>query len=334
MRVLVESPTRSSLPTAAWWSLFLLVVVCGGAAATDGTTIITSVYTNGRIYTGDMSNSWAEAIAVDENGVLVAVGTTAEVKALSASSSSASSSSALVRQQQLHDLEGRLVVPGFHDVHLHAVEAGINAQLCYVPEETRSTDLAERLGECEDSGKFGGEGWILAAGVDIGLLLEIIYTNVVKPLPIDVLDRAFPDTPVCILDNIGHGAVVNSEALRRVGLLDESKVTPGGQVLRDEDGYPFGIVMENAQQVFRDAAFPANSTANQQIAYDSLLGALRVLNRNGITSVSDAGGFWRQAQTEAWGRALLEGKLTVRARYFFFVVQCSRCRTRISFGSA
>jgi predicted amidohydrolase YtcJ len=53
------------------------------------------------------------------------------------------------------------------------------------------------------------------------------------------------------------------------------------------------------------------------------LAALDTLNANGITSVSDAGGFWQQAQTEAWQRAQSESKLTVRARYDFTLFDVS-----------
>ena len=151
----------------------------------------------------------------------------------------------------------------------------------------------------------------------IGLLQEYIYNDLSEPLPIAVLDEAYPDTPVVILDSLGHGAVVNTAALRQVGLLDVMQV-PGGAILRDTNGAPFGIVTENVQQVFRDAAFPP-TPLNQQIAYDSLRSALQTLNRNGITSVSDAGGFWRQAQTESWARALAEDQLTVRASNALYV---------------
>jgi len=151
----------------------------------------------------------------------------------------------------------------------------------------------------------------------IGLLQEFVFNDLCEPLPIAVLDEAYPDTPVVILDALGHGAVVNTEALRQVGLLNAGKV-PGGEILRDTDGSLFGIVTENAQQVFRDAAFPS-TPENQQIAYDSLLDALNTLNSNGVTSVSDAGGFWRQAQTESWERALQQNLLTVRASNALYV---------------
>jgi predicted amidohydrolase YtcJ len=77
-------------------------------------------------------------------------------------------------------------------------------------------------------------------------------------------------------------------------------------------------VTENTQQLFRDAAFPP-TVANQDTAYESLLDALDKLRRNGITSVSDAGGFWRQAQTESWKRALDNGMLTVKASNSLYI---------------
>ena len=93
-----------------------------------------------------------------------------------------------------------------------------------------------------------------------------------------------------------------------------------GILFRDEfgDGALLGIVLENAQQKFRDAVFPP-TTANQERAYIALLDSLETLSRNGITSVSDAGGFWRQAQIEAWTRALNEDKLTVRASNALYI---------------
>ena len=158
---------------------------------------------------------------------------------------------------------------------------------------------------------------MLFRSVDIGLLLETIYTNPNAELPITILDRAYPNTPIVILDSIGHGAVVNTVAISRALQTNPNfELDYGGKVLRDPDTLEYyGIVTESTQQIFRSLAFTNQSTRHQQIAYDSLLKALTTLNANGITSVSDAGGFWQQAQIEAWQRALTENKLTVRARY-------------------
>lgn len=129
------------------------------------------------------------------------------------------------------------------------------------------------------------------------------------PYPIDVLDKAYPDTPVLILDSLGHGALTNTVALREVGYTGIDDNPPGGILRRDsETGDLIGIVLENGQQRLRDAAFPPNNQDNQDTAYNGLLSSLATLNKNGITTVSDAGGFWRQ-----------EGKLTVRASNALYI---------------
>jgi predicted amidohydrolase YtcJ len=259
------------------------------------------------------SNPWAEEISIDEEtGLILNVGTEDQiVNALDSAT-----------EPTIVDMKGRLVLPGFQDVHLHAVEAGINANICLFDEDSPIQDLPyyfEQNEYCLTGGAFGDQGWIVGAGVDIGILQETIVLNPYAEYPITVLDRAYPDTPVFILDAVGHGAVANTAAMDAVGYSTMTTDPPGGILDRDPDtGELTGIVLENAQQPLRDAAFPPTE-ANQETAYQSLLSALRTLAANGITSVSDAGGFWRQAQTEAWARAEEEGVLTVRASNALYV---------------
>lgn len=261
---------------------------------------------NGRIYTVDANNPWAQALWINDDGMIAAVGGSTE-QVMSNTTTT------------MIDLQQRLVLPGFQDAHLHAVEAGINAQLCYIPEDARIQDVEFYFDDCPDGGMFADQGWIVGAGIDVGLLLEELEYNVNAQYPLTVLDRAYPETPVLILDNLGHGAIANSRAMEAVGYDTLNGNPPGGIIVRDEFTNELtGIVLENAQQPLRDAAFPPTQ-ANQQVAYDSLLEALELFNQNGITTVSDAGGFYRQAQTEVWARAQQEGVLTVRASNALYV---------------
>lgn len=275
--------------------------------------ILPTIYYNGTIYTVSQSlsttSAWADTMVVNTDGIIEYIGAYDVIIPKLESQS-----------YQTYNLNKQLVLPGFHDVHLHAVEAGINEQLCYIEPETPARNLARVIKSCQrDSGSYIQleNDWIMAVGVDIGLLMETIYTNANAELPITVLDRAYPNTPIVIIDSIGHGAVVNTAAINRVRQANPDFETDlGGKVLRDPDTMEYyGIVTESTQQIFRSAAFSNQSTKHQQIAYDSLLAALKTLNANGITSVSDAGGFWQQAQTESWQRAQSESRLTVRARY-------------------
>jgi predicted amidohydrolase YtcJ len=281
-------------------SLLLLLVASssGGAYTLVG---------NGAIYTVDESAPWVDNVAIDKDGVIVAVGTKEEIY------------NTMGKEEDLFwDLGGRMMLPGFQDAHLHAVEAGINKDICYVDAFAHLYDIPFYFDDCVDGGRFGGEGWIMGAGIDIAVLEEAVI-ELCYDYPITVLDDSFPNTPVVILDSLGHGAVVNSKAMELVGYDQLTGNPPGGIIDRDPStGKPTGIVRENAQQPFRDAAFPP-TPQNQDVAYQSLLGALGTLAANGITTVSDAGGFWRQAQTEAWARAEAEGKLTARASNTLYV---------------
>lgn len=252
-----------------------------------------TLYGNANVYTavaeeGIADGITASAVAVDdETGDIVGVGEEDDIR------------SALGDETEYFDLEGQMILPGFQDAHLHAVEAGINFLTCYFEEPVDMYDIPFYLQNCPDGGFFGGEGWIVANGLDISEL-EIQIYDLGYEWPITVLDRDYPDTPVLILDNLGHGAVVNSKAFEVVGYNNSITSDPlGGIIGREaETGIPTGIVGENAQQIFRSAAFPP-TPANQEIAYESLLGSLGYLNAHGITTVSDAGGFLLQAQTEA-----------------------------------
>ncbi|NJN23758.1 MAG: amidohydrolase family protein [Acaryochloridaceae cyanobacterium RL_2_7] len=82
---------------------------------------------------------------------------------------------------------------------------------------------------------------------------------------------------------------MNRLAMDTVGFEAKSADPPGGIIVRDPETEEFtGVVLENAQQVFRTASLPP-TPENLELGYQSLLRSLKTLNQNGITSVSDAG---------------------------------------------
>ncbi len=257
----------------------------------------TLVLTNGQIYTVNPRQPWAQAVAIDANGVIIAVGSASEVLAEAGPNAVAI------------DLRQLMVLPGFQDVHLHAVEAGINADQCHFPVSARLTTYRRLLCQCaQDS-----TGWVVGAGVNMADLLDQ-HAN-----PVAVLDEVIPERPVLILDDLGHGAWANSRALAAVGYDKLPGNPPGGIIMRDAvTGAANGVVLENAQQKLRDAAFPP-TPENLELAYRSLLQAQEILVAHGITSVSDAGGYWPQGHAEAWYRAARERVLKVRASNAFYV---------------
>lgn len=256
------------------------------------------VLTNAKVHTVNPAAPSAQAIAIDERGVITAVGSEADVLA------------AAGKDADVVDLGGRMVLPGFQDAHMHLVEAGVNEVLC---EFEPFDDLDDTLATVEDCLKQAKGEWVVGSGVSMTNLLDHDKN------PIALLDEIAPDRPVLILDDIGHGAWANTAAMQAVGYDRLEGNPPGGIILRNKKtGKPNGVVLENAQQKLRNLAFP-DTPANVDFAYESMLGTLKTMAKNGITTVSDAGGFWPQGHVKAWQRALAEGTLTVRASNALYV---------------
>ena len=256
------------------------------------------VLLNADIYTVDAERSWAAALAMDADGVIIAVGNTADVLAAAGPVASVT------------DLDGRMVLPGFQDVHVHALEAGINADLCLFEAFDTLQGHKRNAQHCAETTPAGA--WVLGANVNMFALLEW------HPRPVEVLDAVIPDRPALILDDIGHGAWVNSAALARAGFDTAPDAENGNIILRSADGRPNGVVLENAQQALRTLAF-APTPDMLDFAYESLIDASYELSANGITSVSDAGGYWPQGHHQVWDRAETADALTVRAANALYI---------------
>ena len=146
--------------------------------ATVAATAPDRIYVNAKIWTGDAARPSAEAFAV-QGDRLVAVGTTAEVRALAGPST------------QVHDLGGRRVVPGFNDAHWH-LPARKNARL----DEAGSVEVIQKR-LVEYAAKLPAGNWVMGRGWVPGDFPGNIADK-------RYLDTIFPDRPVFIRDRDGH----------------------------------------------------------------------------------------------------------------------------------
>jgi len=255
------------------------------------------VLANARVYTVDADRSWAEAVAINPAGVIAGVGSTKDVLAA-------------FPDADVVDLKRRMVLPGFQDVHLHAVEAGISASFCEMPQFGDAATFEAALGECAVH-RDGGE-WIMGAGVNMTGLLDSVAD------PLALIDAAVPDRPAVIIDDIGHGAWANSRALAAAGFDRLTEDPAGGLLVRGADGQLSGVVLESLSQTLVDMA-QQPTDANLAFAYESLAGAMKVLSANGITTVSDAGGYWPRGHETVWKMAERNGILSVRSSNALYV---------------
>lgn len=185
-----------------------------------------AAYTNARIYTVDADNSWANAMAISD-GKIVAIGTASDIAPYIGDNTA------------VRDLDGRMVMPGIHDTHIHPSDAGIQKQLqC----SFLSFDLNEVLAILQDCLQDIPEGeWLRGGQWNEGLFAGT------DALPKAILDEIAPDHPVFLMDWSVHNAWVNSKALEAFGIDDDTPDPNGGVIVRDlKTGEATGILLDNA----------------------------------------------------------------------------------------
>ncbi len=197
----------------------------------------------------------------------------------------------------LRDLGGRTVVPGFNDNHVHAVILGDHY-------------LAPNLSGLDEAGIMAllKERW---AGAPPGRILTAYswdYPSCPKPRK-EILDAAFPRNPVSLSQFSGHAQWMNSLALQAIGIRRGGPDPANGEVLRDPDGDPTGIVRDLGDTALSRKRF-RRIFFNRELREERLGLALDTFKRYGITSVQDNSWFYPVVGSLA--RLRRRGKLTAR----------------------
>lgn len=200
----------------------------------------------GKVFTADPTRPRAEAVAI-RDGQIVAVGSSAEIGALAAKA-----------RAPVHDLGGRLVVPGLTEAHGHAGPAlpGLLAQMPNLPWPGPTPD--EALRAVAEAAKQGS-GWIDG---EIGPLVVNDPRNWRE-----ALDAAAPDSPVMLRAWWGHGTLLNSAALKALGVAENVSDPPGGWYGRDGAGRLDGRVRETPEWALARRRAAAIDTATTAAAY-------------------------------------------------------------------
>ena len=240
------------------------------------------VLKNGRFYTLDTSQTWADSVAIDD-GRIAYVGDAVGLQDF------------INDETEQYDLMGRLVLPGLVDSHTHP---GLVAQsvdyvdLPWTPDTKQDMFdvLVAYATEHPDKEFIVGGRWPSALFGEQGPNRH-------------ELDAVIPDRPVILTDTSGHALWLNSKALEALGIdRNTPDPIPGLSYLyRDADGEPTGWVKESGIDAQLKAA-----GIGEQISADSLAGFLDYLVSQGVTLVFDAGngdkGYRAAAQLEAEGR--------------------------------
>jgi predicted amidohydrolase YtcJ len=266
-----------------------LVVAGSGCAGRlgRGSAQAELVLVGGVVYTLDGARPWAEALAIGGDGRLLAVGSREEAMRHRGPDT------------RVVELGGQLVLPGFHDTHVHPVTGGIELGQCALAGIGTLEALEVALRECDEARARAGRPWLLGGGWELTLFPQGNPSRA-------WLDAIAPDVPAFLISADGHSAWLNSEGLRRAGITAVTADPPNGRIERDAAGEPSGTLREDAAALV-DPVLPKLSSEEYD---DGLRRGLALANRFGITG-------WHEAAAEpevlaAYERLARSGELTAR----------------------
>jgi predicted amidohydrolase YtcJ len=249
-----------------------MMVACGSGPAPEDTADL--ILTNANVYTlawgepdleGVPANDapfadgvWtpdAEAVAF-KDGLILAVGSVAAVDAHRGS------------ETEVLDLTGAIVIPGLIESHGHYEELGELAEEVNLEGVSTMDEMVERVMARAEA--MTEEEWIVGRGWDEGEWADHLPTK-------DRLSELLPDTPVVLKGMRGFGILGNAAALNAVGIDRDTPAPSGGEIVKDENGEPTGVLLNRAEPLLRDA-----------IPERSLEGRKRVI-LHGLNAIKEAG---------------------------------------------
>ncbi|PAU78539.1 amidohydrolase [Halomonas salipaludis] len=258
------------------------------------------IFHNGQITTLDRANPTATAVAI-KDGKFLAVGSDQDVMPLAGAST------------RVVDLKRRNALPGLYDNHTHVVRGGLNYNLELRWDGVRS--LADAMDMLRRQvAVTPAPQWVRV----VGGFTE--HQFVEKRLPtVDEINAIAPDTPVFLL-HLYDRALLNGAALRAVGYTKTTPEPPGGQITRDANGNPTGLLLAKPNAMILYSTLAKGPTLPFDYQVNSTRHFMRELNRLGVTGVIDAGGgFQNYPDDYAVIQKLADkGQMTIRLAYNLF----------------
>ncbi|MDQ2697796.1 MAG: amidohydrolase, partial [Actinomycetota bacterium] len=219
------------------------------------------VFTGGPVFTANTVRSRAGSVAVRDGRIIaVSPGDLADL---------------IGPSTEIVDLRGRMLLPGFQDAHVHPVWGGLDMLRCDLSELSTASEYLEAIGAYATSNP--GDEWILGGGWQMSAFPGGTPTAA-------ALDTVTGDRPAFFPNRDGHGAWVNSAALRVAGIDRDTSDPTDGRIERDADGVPLGTLHEGAMGLV-NRFLPEESL--ERLTEAMLLGQ-RYLHSFGITAWQDA----------------------------------------------
>lgn len=247
------------------------------------------VFTNAKVYTVNEAQPWAEAVAIKGDEIIY-VGDAAGVEDL------------VGPDTTFHDAQGRLVLPGLIDSHMHPITGGAYAKALSL--DTFGTvdewvkAIADYAEENRDAPVLFGYGFLATTFGPVGPLRQLI-------------DAVVPDKPVLIMDEGFHAAWANSAALQALNITQDTPdpVPNFSYYKRDANGDATGYLLEDTAGMAMDQL----DVITEDIVYEGTGIIIDMLNAYGVTAAYDAGLIGYEAMAPSvLDRLEKSGELTLR----------------------
>jgi predicted amidohydrolase YtcJ len=247
------------------------------------------VIINGKVLTIDKDNPVAQAIAL-KGEKIIAVGNNEEI-------------SLLIEKccTKVIDAEGKLVIPGFNDAHVHFgpldpdyIELRYTTDPSFIKQKVKEQVEKSRPGELIKGGHWEHE----------------MFTDKKWPSK-ELIDKVSPDNPVVLSRADGHSVLVNSYVLKASGITKDTPDPFGGEIQKDPvTGEPTGILKENAESMIKTGEIKRVRSSEEENSRNlkGYLLALKEARECGVTSVQVPG----EADFEMYEKLQKDGELTSR----------------------
>ena len=207
--------------------LLISAILSAGASAAPASEsrVAKTILTNGRIYTLNPHQPWAQAVAIAGDKIL-AVGSTADISSYRDAST------------KVIDLGGRLVLPGFTDCHIHFMDGSLGLTQVNLNGAATVAEIQKRVKEY--AAAHPNETWITGMGWSYPTFGPTALPDKI------FLDEVVSDRPVYLVAFDGHSSWANSKALAAAGIKRDTPDPPNGKIVRDNNGEATGALKESA----------------------------------------------------------------------------------------
>ena len=255
--------------------LFLAAALLLGAGSQQ-TEPADLVLRGGKIVTLDTAQPEVQALAA-RNGAIVALGSNADVERFVGSTT------------QVIDLNGQLAIPGFIEGHGHFPGIGENKMNLDLMGTKSWDEIVQMVAQAVEKAKPGQ--WIIGRGWHQEKWTSAPQPNVEGFPTHESLDKVAPNNPVILTHASGHASFANQKALELSGVTSQTRNPDGGEILKDANGKPTGLLRETASRLIKRGTGEPTPTAEEREARHRRVLELadREVISKGITSFQDAG---------------------------------------------